>query len=136
MEVLIGQNKVGELLDSGSSVPLIVADLVRKTRTDVDRNYSKRMLSVTGNDLKVIGRVLLGLEIGTMRENHESTVIIELKTPVILGRDFHSPHNLKFDFDNGTVESPVDGIISMHNDTELEDSFKNSQRLITFGFKE
>ncbi|KAI6647577.1 hypothetical protein LOD99_8754 [Oopsacas minuta] len=88
MEVLIGQNKVGASLDSGSSVSLIVADLVRRTRTDVDRNYSKRLLSATGNDLKVIVRVLLPLEIGTMRENHEFTVVSELITPVILGRAF------------------------------------------------
>ena len=126
MEILIGQHKVGALLDSGSSVSLIVADLVRRTRTEVDRDHSKRLLSATGDDLKIVGRVLLPLEIGTMRANHEFTVVSELITPVILGRDFLSAHKLKLDFENGIVKSPVYGIISMYNDTRLKLSSENS----------
>ena len=51
-------------------------------------------------------------------------MVSELITPVILGRDFLSIHNLNFG--SGNVESPAYGIISMYNDTRLKVSSKIS----------
>ena len=64
MEIQIGTFKVKALLDSGSSVSLIVSDLANRTNSIVDRKYFKTLLSATGNNLKVIGRVLLPMQIG------------------------------------------------------------------------
>ena len=129
MEIQIGTFKLKALLDSGSSVSLIVSDLANRTNSIVDRKYFKTLLSSTGNNLKVIGGVLLPMQIGKMQTNHKFTVVSELVTPVILGRDFLSAHKLRLDFGNGFVESADFGD-TLHIEYFLNRSRANNFKIV------
>ena len=140
IETDIGQLKVRALLDSGSSVSLIVADLVKKGCYEIYRNYFKQLVSATGNNLEVMGKVLLPILIGGTQTNHEFTVVSSLVTPLILGKDFLSAHKIRLDFGKELIECPL-GFISpfdpkkvvvsrsnlMSNQVEFKDSWKEGQ---------
>ena len=141
IEIDIGQLKVRALLDSGSSVSLIVADLVKKGCYEIDRNYFKQLVSATGNNLEVMGKVFLPILIGRTQTNHEFTVVSSLVTPLILGKDFLSAHKIRLDFGKELIECPTLGFISpfdpkkvvvsrsnlMSNQVDFKDNWKEGQ---------
>ena len=83
--IIIGGIKVTSLLDFGSSTSLIVLEVVEMIGKEIDTRHFKRLVSATGNQLCVIGKVILPVKIGESFQDHEFTVVSKLVIPVILG---------------------------------------------------
>ena len=107
-QVAFGKLNVDALLDTGADVSLVSTNLFQK----IPRlNRSKirapapgyRLLSVTGQDLEVLGKSTLKFKIGKKQLSFEFTVISHMKNSVILGSDFLSAFNVRWDFSKRTI---------------------------------
>ena len=78
-----------------------------KCGQEVDCSYVKRLISASGNELQVNGRVTLPIQLGTLQATQEFIVVSELITPVIIGVDFLSANKICLDMGKGILKRIV-----------------------------
>ncbi|KAI6660033.1 Zinc knuckle [Oopsacas minuta] len=127
LDVFIGKMFVKALLDSGSSVSLVTAEVMNQSGYRIGSRHIKKLISASGNELRICGYSVLPIQLGELQVHHEFMVVSELITPVILGVDFLSTNKFCLDFGKGTVESPTIGKIWLSNPSSFSDESPKEQ---------
>ena len=100
----IGNHSVSLLLDSGAS-----CSVVRKDYTSgnlVQPIEGTELVNADGRTTSPCGTLVMAVILGNLQVNHKFIVLDTLSTPVILGCDFLTKHNLIVDFSQQTVHQP------------------------------
>ena len=104
---------VNSLFDSGSSVSLVTTSIVQQSGYPICEGFHKKLVSASGNQLEIRGRICLPIIVGEMKIDQMFVVVSELITPVILGIDFLIRHKVHLDFGSGIIESPDIGKVKL-----------------------
>ena len=101
-------NDVRIMLDSGSSVSLIDKGSVPKQC--IVSGQMPQLQTADGHKLTVIGKVKAHLQLEQFSTEHRFLVTNSFITPVILGIDFVSKHNVRLDYSTDPVSIHVGGL--------------------------
>ena len=96
----IGNREVEMMLDSGSTVSLIQERIATSLPAvkQLQASNEWQLASAAGEPIPVVGRVVLPVQVGGVRAEHQMIVVRSLITQVILGIDFLQKHGLVLDF--------------------------------------
>ena len=102
-----GKRNVYALLDTGADVSLISAKLFnslpKQCRSNVMPDSRVRLHSITGQPLKVQGKSKLKFKFGNRLLSFSFIVVSQMQKSMILGSDFLTAWDLKWDFQKRTL---------------------------------
>ena len=96
----IGSKTTEIMMDSGSSISLVIESLVSDLPHDPSNLLPQgvQLVSAAGDPIPVIGNVTASIRVGNLTVYHPLVVVQSLIVPVILGMDFLQTHGLTLDF--------------------------------------
>ena len=96
----IGSKTTEIMMDSGSSISLVIESLVSDLPYDPSNSLHQgvQLVSAAGDPIPVIGNVTASIRVGNLTVYHPLVVVQSLIVPVILGMDFLQTHGLTLDF--------------------------------------
>ena len=94
----LGNMHVDVMLDSGSSISLIIESFTNSSYQNRPAPQGLKLVSAAGVPISVVGQVVAPIRVGNLHVDHQFVVVHSLITPVILGMDFLQKHNIVLDF--------------------------------------
>ena len=99
----IVQGKLGNMcveimMDSGSSISLIMENYVKSSYQNQAAPNTLKLVSAAGEPISVVRKVVAPIQVGNLQVHHNFVVVHSLITPVILGMDFLQKHGIMLDF--------------------------------------
>ena len=105
--VTLDKFNVNALLDTGADVTLMSANIfsrIPKTSKGKLQTMSNfRLVSVTGQDLKILGKSSVKFKLGNKQMSFPFIVVSHIKNPIIFGSDFLCATNARWDFSKKTI---------------------------------
>ena len=119
VRIVVGGKVCNAMLDSGSTVSLIVQSFLER-RSEVALNSAKQvLLTASGNRMDSIGEVDLPIKIGKFCCSQRFVVVSSLIESCILGVDFLVLHRVALDFSSKRISGPELGVVNANNNLEL-----------------
>lgn len=96
----LGSKTTEIMVDSGSSISLVIESLVRDLPHDQNNVLPPniQLVSAAGDPIPVIGNITASIQVGNLSVYHPLVVVQSLIVPVILGMDFLQQYGLTLDF--------------------------------------
>ena len=96
----LGSKTTEIMMDSGSSISLVIEGLVKELPHDQNNALPQniQLVSAAGDPIPVIGNITASIQVGNLTVYHPLVVVQSLIVPVILGMDFLQQHGLTLDF--------------------------------------
>ena len=93
----LGSKTTEIMMDSGSSISLVIESLVKDLRHD-QNNALPQNIQLVSAATPVIGNITASIQVGNLTVYHPLVVVQSLIISVILGMDFLQQHGLTLDF--------------------------------------